>query len=345
VNFSKPVAIAQRTIYIASYYSSDGYYIDDAGYFNNAHTNGPLMAPASSPSSGNGVYVYGSGGTFPSATWQASNYWVDVVFAPASLRPPIANNVSGLTTGQNTSLSIPATALLANDTDPTGYSLSITGVSNAINGSVSYDSTTQTVTFVPTTGFTGTATFTYSITNGHAGSASANVTITVTPVALAYSIFAAGSVPTTASWLDNNPVELGVKFQTSRAGAVTAFRFFKGSKNLGVHVGHLWTSDGTLMASATFTNETASGWQQVDLASPVQLNPGVVYVVSYHTSGFYAADPNYFRGAKVSGPLTVGSSLSAGGNGIFAYGSSGAFPSDSYRATNYWVDLVFRQYP
>jgi hypothetical protein len=28
----------------------------------------------------NGVYAYGSTSSFPNQTWNASNYWVDVVF-------------------------------------------------------------------------------------------------------------------------------------------------------------------------------------------------------------------------------------------------------------------------
>ena len=31
-------------------------------------------------SGANGVYHYGTGGGFPTDSWQASNYWVDVVF-------------------------------------------------------------------------------------------------------------------------------------------------------------------------------------------------------------------------------------------------------------------------
>ena len=42
-----------------------------------AVTNGPLTALA-----GGGVYAYGSSNAFPSNTYQASNYWVDVVYSP-----------------------------------------------------------------------------------------------------------------------------------------------------------------------------------------------------------------------------------------------------------------------
>ena len=43
-------------------------------------------------------------------------------------------------------------------------------------------------------------------------------------------------------------VELGVKFQTDFAGAVTGIRFYKAAANTGTHVGSLWTSGGTRLA-------------------------------------------------------------------------------------------------
>ncbi len=49
-------------------------------YFTTAHTNGSLTAPSSA-----GVYAYGgtaTTGIFPTNTYQASNYFVDVVFNP-----------------------------------------------------------------------------------------------------------------------------------------------------------------------------------------------------------------------------------------------------------------------
>jgi hypothetical protein len=39
-------------------------------------------------------------------------------------------------------------------------------------------------------------------------------------------------------------------------------------------------------------------------------------------------------------PLHAPSSGSSGGNGLFLAGSSG-FPSSSYNASNYWVDVTF----
>ena len=72
LNFSKPVAVTAGTTYVASYHTT--LYSCDASYFTSALTKGPLTAPAGS----NGVYVYASSSTFPSGSYESSNYWVDV---------------------------------------------------------------------------------------------------------------------------------------------------------------------------------------------------------------------------------------------------------------------------
>ena len=73
--------------------------------------------------------------------------------------------------------------------------------------------------------------------------------------------------------------------------------------NTGTHIGNLWSSSGTLLASATFANETASGWQQVNFASPVAITANTVYVASYHAPvGRYANDNAYFATAGVDNP-------------------------------------------
>jgi Domain of unknown function (DUF4082)/Fibronectin type III domain len=162
--------------------------------------------------------------------------------------------------------------------------------------------------------------------------------------ALQSTLFKAGDIPATVTVNDSNPVELGVKFQTTTAGQITGFRFYKSPQNTGTHVAHLWSAQGTLLASATFTNETASGWQQVNLSSPVTLTAATTYTVSYHTNGFYSANANYFANAHSSGVLTAPPSLTSAGNGVYAYGSTSGIPKNSYNATNYWVDLVFKQF-
>ena len=83
--------------------------------------------------------------------------------------------------------------------------------------------------------------------------------------------------------------ELGVKFRADSDGRITGIAY-KSSANTGTHVGNLWSSTGNLLASAIFTGETASGWQQVNFVTPVAITANTVYVASYHTSGGHYAD-------------------------------------------------------
>ena len=166
---------------------------------------------------------------------------------------------------------------------------------------------------------------------------------TPTPAAiLTESLFSASAAPSKVhqAWNDGTPLELGVKFRTSVAGTVVGIRFYKDSMNTSTHVGNLWGAAGALLATVKFTNETANGWQQVNLTKPVALIPGATYVVSYHTT-FYSGDDNYFVIAHSKGPLTAPSSSECGGNGVFAYGKSSRFPTSSYKSSNYWVDVAF----
>ena len=59
------------------------------------HEHGPLRVDpgragvggderAADGGAGGGVYAYGSSSTFPTNTYEASNYWVDVVYSPAA---------------------------------------------------------------------------------------------------------------------------------------------------------------------------------------------------------------------------------------------------------------------
>jgi hypothetical protein len=98
-----------------------------------------------------------------------------------------------------------------------------------------------------------------------------------------------------------------------------------------------------VLAQATFSNETASGWQQVTFATPVAITANTVYVASYHTNiGYYAANSGYFTSAGVdSPPLHALQDGVSGGDGVYNYSSTPAFPNQTYQAGNYWVDVVF----
>ena len=117
------------------------------------------------------------------------------------------------------------------------------------------------------------------------------------------SIWGTNATPKTIDSGDPASIEVGVKFKADTYGYVTGIRFYKASTNTGTHIGNLWTSSGQLLASATFTGESASGWQQVNFAQPVPLNKNTTYVASYFApKGHYSQDGGYFYTTPPMGP-------------------------------------------
>ena len=186
---------------------------------------------------------------------------------------------------------------------------------------------------------TGTAyTFKVTATNGVGTGPASSASNAVTPQDTILD-FAA---PATVDAGDLNAVEVGVKFKTDFGGSVTGIRFYKAAANTGTHIGSLWSSTGTRLAQATFTNETASGWQHVTFATPVTITAGTTYVASYFApSGHYSVTSGGFASAVDNAPLhSIADSTSA--NGLYAYTSASAFPSSSFGASNYGVDVLFQ---
>jgi len=151
------------------------------------------------------------------------------------------------------------------------------------------------------------------------------------------------SIPAVPDQGPDNSVNLGIRFKSDVAGTISALRFYKAAANTGTHVGSLWTNTGTLLASATYTNETASGWQTVNLSSPVAITAGTYYVVSYLAPvGHYAEDDNFFVTSSYdNAPLHSPQDGTEGSNGVYGYSSSAAFPTSAYASANYYADVVF----
>jgi hypothetical protein len=141
--------------------------------------------------------------------------------------------------------------------------------------------------------------------------------------------------------VDTNSVELGVKFTSETAGTIRGIRFYKAPNNTGTHVVSLWSAAGALLAQATASGETESGWQEVLFASPVAIAANTIYVASYHApEGHYSATSQAFE-TSIDNPPLHAIPNSAGSNGVYAYSSSSVFPSNTFNATNYWVDVLF----
>ena len=133
-----------------------------------------------------------------------------------------------------------------------------------------------------------------------------------------------------------------MKFKADYNGSVTGIRFYKAAANTGTHIGSLWTAAGTRLAQATFTNET-----RVRLADgrrsrrPVAVTAGTTYVASYFApNGHYSVDRRRPRSAVDNAPLHALAQRPSA-NGVYAYGAASAFPSNTYNAANYWVDVLY----
>ena len=261
---------------------------------------------------------------------------------PPSPTLPSVTSETPASGATNVAVSTAPTATFNEAVQPSTISFTLKSSSgSSVAGSVSYNSTTNVTTFTPASALANNTTYTATIsgaqsTSGVSMTAPFSWSFTTAAASSTISIWSSTANPANPSDPDTNSVELGVQFYSDVNGYITGLKFYKGSTNTGTHVADLWTSSGTLLATATFTNETASGWQQVNFSSPVAITAGTTYVASYHTNvGHYADDQNYFASQYNSGSLHV---LADGG--VYAYGPAGSFPTQVWNASNYWVDVV-----
>ncbi len=352
-NFTSPVAVAAGTTYVVSYYAPAGHYSADNNFFTAAVDNAPLHALANGTDGGNGVYRYGNGGGFPSSTWEASNYWVDVVYntSATDTTPPTVSDRSPASGATGVATATNVTATFNEPVQSGTVSFTLTGPGGAsVPAAVSYDGPSQTATLNPNADLAASAAYTATV-SGARDLAGNQMTAPVTwsfttggpPGTCPCSIWSSSTTPANAAADDDSAVELGVRFRSDVNGFVTGVRFYKGATNTGTHIGNLWTNSGTKLATATFAGESASGWQQVSFSNPVAITANTTYVASYHTdAGNYAFNNSFFTAAVNNPPLHALANGTDGANGVYLYGGSG-FPTNTFQSANYWVDVVFNQ--
>jgi Domain of unknown function (DUF4082) len=135
--------------------------------------------------------------------------------------------------------------------------------------------------------------------------------------------------------------ELGIEFYSATAGTIAGVRFYKLSTDTSTsHTVHLWSAAGALLATASSSGETASGWQSAAFATPVAITATTNYVASYgnmaasfpKSSGFFSTTA--FSNGSLHAPLNAAATPQA------PYGAVGAFPNTA-NGGNYWVDVLF----
>jgi VCBS repeat-containing protein len=104
---------------------------------------------------------------------------VTITVTPVNDAPVALNDV--YSTSEDTTLTVPALGILANDSDVDGDVLSAVLVSDVAHGSLSLNSSGA-FTYTPSLNYTGVDTFTYRASDGSLNSGMATVTINVTPL-------------------------------------------------------------------------------------------------------------------------------------------------------------------
>jgi hypothetical protein len=223
---------------------------------------------------------------------------------------------------------------------------------NGSSGWTQIASTSGNTTSYADTGLVPGTTFYYRVfaTSGNAVSAASNVASATTNTPPAPStgdtLWSNSFVPSENAY-SSGSYELGVKLRSDVPGVVTGIRFYKQPWMSGfAHAGHLWSSSGALLATAAFTAETASGWQQVNLSRPVAIAANTVYIVSFSTGGgYFGVSTNFFSKSGVdSGPLHALANGVSGGDGVYG-ARSGSFPGSSGSGMNFWADVAFTPAP
>lgn len=158
---------------------------------------------------------------------------------------------------------------------------------------------------------------------------------------LATSLFEHGeSAPSGSTTVSGNPVNLGVKFQTSTAGTMTHCWFYKIAADTGTHTCTVYrVLDGSTVGTVDFADETESGWQDQAFASPLNIAADEDYIVTVsHPTGNWTSNVDYFASTYTNGNLTA-TTEGTDYAGRYVYGASMAYPvNDSAR--NYWVDFT-----
>jgi hypothetical protein len=311
-----PLAITANTTYVVSVNTGNTYYVASNSGLASKITNNDL----SSVVGDNGVYAVA--GSFPSGSWESTNYFRDVTFQPGSAA---TYTVSGIVTGAS------------------GATLTLSAGGNTVaTVSSGASGTTYTFSSVPS----GSYTITPSLANYTFTPPSASITVSGGNVTGAN--FTAATATTETLFTTQTPTstglsdgaganyELGTVFQSGIAGQITAVRFWKDANESGTHTGHVWSSTGTLLATVTFTGETASGWQVQNLTTPLAITANTSYVVSVNTGNTYYVATTSGLASKVT---NVDMSSVVGNNGVFA--ATGVFPTGSWQSTNYFRDVVF----
>ena len=333
---STPINIQANTTYVVSVNVNSHYAFTNQG-LSSSIVNGNLSSVAGN----NGVFN-GTAAAFPSNSYLNTNYFRDIDFVAVPLSTITKVSGDNQTGATGSILANPLVVEVKDSASSPQSGVTVNFAVTAGGGSVSPTSAvtnasgqaSTTLTLGASPGATSPVTNTVSATA--TGIGSVTFSAVASPPANTQKLFT-NQVPSVANATDNVPYELGMKFRSSKGGQITLIRFWKAGSETGTHIGKIWAATGTLILSATFTNETASGWQEQLLATPVNIQANTIYVVSVNANAYYAFTNEGLSNSIVSGDL---SSVADGNNGVYNVNPN-SFPTSSYLNTSYFRDIGF----
>src|SRR5882762_4448388 len=329
-NFSTPVAITAKTVYVASYQTTIGHWSVNWNYFATSGVNNP---PLHALQNGNGAPdgVWGVVGTYPTHT-NSSNYWVDVVFsaagAPSITAQPASQTV---TAGQTATFSVAATG-----TAPLTYQWNKNNL--AISGA-----NLPSYTTTPATSSDNGAQFTVTISNaaGTITSNPATLTVNVPPSITAqpasqtvmagqpatFSVSVSGTAPLSYQWQKNGTVLSGATSSTYTTLPTT-------------------TSDDGARFTVTVTNSAGSVTSSAATLTVTPLLPTAAYGFNEGSGNTTIDASGNGNAGTLSGPSWTtngryGNALSLNGTNVYVEVANSSSLNPGTTATfSAWVNMV-----
>jgi hypothetical protein len=319
-NLATPLYIPANTEYLVAV-NSVAKFVDSYDVFTSEVVNGNLHAFGTT----NGRY--GSVNTYPASSYRGSNYFRDIVFTPEEV-PPVISNLQTFNV-------FSSSATISWRTDEGATTRVEYGTSSGSYGYSQENNNLVIVHNINLQNLTNNTTYFYrviskddsnniSTSEEHSfatGTIGQNQTLFTTQIPVADMSYNG---------------ELGFKFYSDVEGYITAVRFWKSVRETGIHTGKIWDANRNVLATVQFSNETASGWQVQNLATPLAVLANTQYMITVNTGNeFYSGSTSGLASGIVNGNLHS----VVGVNGV--YGSLNNYPTGTYQNSNYFRDIVF----
>jgi hypothetical protein len=158
--------------------------------------------------------------------------------------------------------------------------------------------------------------------------------------------------PSTLALGPGYPVVTGQRINISCSGTIPGIWWYRTAADTGTLTASLWTTGGSLLATAAGDPAAGPGYRFIAFSSPVSVSAGTTVIASiWHPNGAYGYDNTEagaghgFDGRSVTSPstcLTSPATSAPAPNGVYAWTSSTAtFPSLTYASSEYFVSPGF----